>query len=130
MTTEEIREVEVSLGNLPVDDVTRYAEGKIRTLGRYAAEPVLHARVRLVYHPDPAVARRFIARGSLDVNGRPVHAQVESTSANGAVDLLHDVLRRRLQRMARSWGGLRGTRAVQRQHEHPHPLPPAEQEDG
>jgi ribosome-associated translation inhibitor RaiA len=115
---KEIGEVRVSLGNLPIDDVTAYAEQKIRTLGRYAAEPVLHARVRMVYHPDPAVDRRFIARGNLDVNGHPLHAEVAAESAAGAVDLLHDVLRGRLERMSRNWSDLRGARAVQRPHLH------------
>lgn len=118
MMSNEIATVHVSTGNVPGEDVTAYAEVKIGALARYAAEPVLHARVRLLYHPDPAVTHRFIGRGNLDVNGRPVHAEVAADSATGAVDLLHDVLRRRLERMARGWGQLHATRAVQRPHVH------------
>jgi hypothetical protein len=52
-----------------------YAEAKVRSLGRYAPEPVLHARVRLTVHADPAVANPVIAQGNLDLNGRLVRAQ-------------------------------------------------------
>ena len=56
-----------------IDD---YVREKIGGLSRFTHQPVLHARVRLSRHADPAVARPVIAQANLDVNGRPVRAQV------------------------------------------------------
>lgn len=118
MTTDEIATIDVTARGVPGADVTGYALEKIRTLGRYACEPVLYGRVRVLHLADPAVRHRFVARGSLDVNGHPVHAEVAADSATAAIDVLHDVLRCRLERLARGWGDLRATRATQRPRAH------------
>ncbi|OBI33701.1 integrase [Mycobacterium sp. E1386] len=93
-------------GQLP--DAEEYARTKIGELGRLTHEPVLHAHVRLAEHGDPAVARRVIAQANLDVNGRPVRAQVEGTTAREAIDRLEARLRRQLERAAEHWEAKRG----------------------
>ncbi|OBH89900.1 HPF/RaiA family ribosome-associated protein [Mycobacterium scrofulaceum] len=77
-----------------------YARRKIGDLTRYAGRPVLHARVRLTRHRDKAVQRPVVAQANLDVDGRPVRAQVQADTAREAVDLLAARLRRRLERAA------------------------------
>jgi ribosome-associated translation inhibitor RaiA len=80
-----------------VDD---YAREKIGGLSRFSHQPVLHARVRLTRHADPAVARPVVAQANLDVNGRLVRAQVEDVTAREAIDRLEARLRHRLERIA------------------------------
>ncbi|OBH27569.1 integrase [Mycobacterium sp. E342] len=85
-----------------------YARTKIGELGHLTHEPVLDAHVRLSEHGDPAVARRVIAQANLDVNGRPVRAQVEGTTEREAIDRLEARLRRQLERAAEHWEAKRG----------------------
>jgi ribosome-associated translation inhibitor RaiA len=85
-----------------------YARKKIGELGRLTHEPMLHARVRLSEHGDPAVARRVVAQANLDINGRPVRAQVEGVTAEEAIDRLEARLRHRLERSAQHWEARRG----------------------
>ncbi len=85
-----------------------YARKKIGELGRLTHKPVLRARVRLSEHGDPAVASRVIAQANLDVNGRPVRAQVEGATAREAIDRLEARLRHRLERSAEHWEAKRG----------------------
>lgn len=80
-----------------IDD---YVREKIGGLSRFTHRPVLHARVRLSRHADPAVARPVIAQANLDVNGRPVRAQVQGENAREAVDRLEARLWRRLEHIA------------------------------
>lgn len=76
-----------------------YVREKIGPLGRLTHQPVLHARVRLSKHADPAVARPVIAQANLDINGRYVRAQVQGENAHEAVDLLEARLWRRLEKL-------------------------------
>lgn len=76
-----------------------YVREKIGSLGRLTRQPVLHARVRLSRHGDPAVARPVVAQANLDVNGRHVRAQVQGENAHDAVDLLEARLWRRLEKL-------------------------------
>ncbi|UXA08343.1 sigma 54 modulation/S30EA ribosomal C-terminal domain-containing protein [Mycobacterium sp. SMC-2] len=85
-----------------------YARSKIGEVTRYASRPVLHARVRLTRHRDPAVQRPVVAQANLDVDGRPVRAQVQADTVREAVDLLAARLRRRLDRAAEHWEARRG----------------------
>jgi ribosome-associated translation inhibitor RaiA len=85
-----------------------YARSKIGELGRYTSRPVLHARVKLTMHRDPAVQRPVVAQANLDVDGRPVRAQVQAETAREAVDLLAARLRRRLERAAEHREARRG----------------------
>jgi ribosome-associated translation inhibitor RaiA len=75
-----------------------YARSKIGELGRCTSQPVLHAHVKLSRHGDPAVQRPVVAQANLDVDGRPVRAQVEAETVREAIDLLAARVRRRLER--------------------------------
>lgn len=77
-----------------------YARATLEDLVRDSAHPVLHARVRLSRHRDPAVRRPVVAQANLDVDGRPVRAQVHADTAREAVDLLRARVRRQLERVA------------------------------
>ena len=102
-------------GELP--GAADYARSKIGALGRYTSRPVLHARVKLTRHRDPALQRPVIAQGNLDVDGQPVRAQVQAVTAQEAVDLLAARLRRRLERVTDHWGPHRGAQSAARAHE-------------
>jgi hypothetical protein len=78
---------------------------------------VLLARVKLTRQRDPAVQRPVVAQDNLDVDGRPVRAQVEAETAREAVDLLAARLRRRLERAAEHWEARRGKLPTARFHE-------------
>jgi len=109
-------------GQLPgIDD---YVQDKIGGLSRLAHQPVLHARVRLSKHPDPAVSRPVVAQGNLDVNGRLVRAQVEGDTAREAVDRLEARLRHRLERVAEHWEAKRGNTSQVGPHEWRHQSEP------
>jgi ribosome-associated translation inhibitor RaiA len=101
-----------------------YARSKIGELGRYTSRPVLHARVKLTRHRDPAVQRPVVAQANLDIDGRPVRAQVEAETAQEAIDLLEARLRRRMQRVAENWEARRGELPVADPHEWRHDSEP------
>jgi ribosome-associated translation inhibitor RaiA len=83
-------------------EAAEYARSKIGELARYTSRPVLHARIRLTRHRDPAVQRPVLAQANLDVDGRPVRAQIQAETAREAVDLLAARLRRLLERIDES----------------------------
>ncbi|MFR9802343.1 HPF/RaiA family ribosome-associated protein [Pseudonocardia sp. RS010] len=74
------------------------AEEKIRAALRHARGPVLHTRVRIGRHPDPAAHPPVVAEATVDVDGHPVRARVHAGGDTEAVDLLADRLRRQLVR--------------------------------
>jgi ribosome-associated translation inhibitor RaiA len=85
--------------------IAEYAEKRVRAALRAVHRPVLRVQVRITHHEDPAVARPVVAQADVDVNGRPVRAQATGTTGLEAVDLLHDRLRRRLERDRSRSGG-------------------------
>ncbi|MBX7433675.1 HPF/RaiA family ribosome-associated protein [Mycobacterium sp. Y57] len=85
-----------------------YAREKIGELGRLSPRPVLYAHVKLTRHHDPAVEFPVVAQANLDVNGRPVRAQVHAATAREAVDRLESALRRRLEHVAERWETKKG----------------------
>lgn len=93
-------------GELP--GAADYVRSKIGALGRLAHRPVLHARVKLTRHHDPAVELSVVAQANIDVEGRLVRAQAAGATAREAVDRLEARLRRRLERVARHWEARRG----------------------
>lgn len=97
--------IEVQVTGPHSTDISGYAEDRIRTVLRYAHVPVLHARVRITRHADPAVGRPVTAKATLDANGRLVRAHVRAETDVEAVDLLHDRLRHRLQHFLRRTAG-------------------------
>ncbi|WP_343576849.1 HPF/RaiA family ribosome-associated protein [Mycobacterium sp.] len=109
-------------GQLPgIDD---YVQEKIGGLSRLTRQPVLHARVRLSRHADPAVARPVVAQANLDVNGRLVRAQVEGETAREAVDRLEARLRRRLEHVVERREANRGNTSQAIAHEWRHQFEP------
>jgi ribosome-associated translation inhibitor RaiA len=102
-----------------------YARTKIGELTRYTSRPVLHARVKLTRNRDPAVQRPVVAQANLDVDGRPIRAQVQAETAREAVDLLAARLRRGLERVAQHWEARRGELPEARSHEWRHQSEPA-----
>jgi ribosome-associated translation inhibitor RaiA len=104
-----------------IDD---YAREKIGGLSRLTHQPVLHARVRLTRHTDPAVARPVVAQASLDINGRLVRAQVQGETAREAIDRLEARLRHRLERVAEPWEAKRGNFSEVDPHEWRHQSEP------
>ncbi len=111
-------------GKLP--GAADYARTKIGELGHLTHEPVLHAHVKLGEHGDPAVARRVIAQANLDVNGRPVRAQVEGVTAREAIDGLEARLRRQLERAAEHWEAKRAGMPRRGPHEWRHESEPTQ----
>jgi ribosome-associated translation inhibitor RaiA len=91
-----------------VPGIDEYVREKIGGLSRLTNQPVLHARVRLTKHADPAVARPVVAQANLDLSGRLIRAQVEGATGREAIDRLEARLRRRLERIAGDWRARRG----------------------
>jgi hypothetical protein len=79
------------------EEVERHALEVVRGVARHASRPVLHGRVTLRVHADPAVERPAIAKAALDVGGRPVRAHVAAEQMVEAIDLLERRLRRNLE---------------------------------
>ena len=82
-------------GDIP-DSAKEYAVRKISGVPSFTREPVLALHVVLALAADPARRLRASAEASLDLNGRPMHVQVEAEYLTEAIDLLVDRLRRRL----------------------------------
>jgi len=94
------------------------AVAKIRSLLRYAPEPVLFARVTLSIAADPAVERPAVAGANLDLNGRLISAHAAAAEMRDAIDRMTDRLRARLERTARNWPAARGHRPAPGQWRH------------
>ncbi|HTK67015.1 MAG TPA: sigma 54 modulation/S30EA ribosomal C-terminal domain-containing protein [Pseudonocardia sp.] len=118
-------DVQVTGPGLPAAAVD-YARERVGALLRKSHEPVLHARVRIIRHPDPARDRPAVAQANLDVNGRPLRAQVSAPSDLQAVDALVDALNGLLTRSAEHWEALRARRYHPDPHEWRHGDPPRE----
>ena len=109
-------EVDVTThGRLP--GAADYARQKIGALGPLTHRPVLHARVKLTKHHDPAVDRPVIAQANLDVEGRLVRAQAAGVTYGEAIDRLEARLRRQLERTAEHWEARRGRVSGAEPHE-------------
>lgn len=96
-------------GDIPPALADRAGKKVARLFGS-AHRPVLAASVRLSRHGNPAMDRPVIAQATLDVNGRPLRAQVAAPTAEEAIDLLAAKLRRQLERSALHWEARRGRR--------------------
>lgn len=101
-----------------------FAVHQVSSLLRKAPEPVLFARVKLTMAADPAVKRPAIAQVSIDLNGRLVRAQAAGETMREAVHHACDRLRIRLERAARNWEAVRGSRPVPGPGEWRHQGPP------
>jgi hypothetical protein len=75
------------------DDLAR----TIADVAGSAPEPVLRLTGSLTRSEDPAVARPIVAKATIDVNGRVVHAHAAAASERDAIDLLEARLRRNVR---------------------------------
>ena len=99
------------------EDLVDYARRKVASALAHTGRPVLHSRVRVTRHGDPARERPVVAQVNIDLNGRPVRVQVEATTPREAVDLLVDRLTHRLERVGGSWEARRGKTFEAEPHE-------------
>jgi hypothetical protein len=79
------------------EQVRAHALDVLLGVASHAPRPVLHARMTLRVHRDPALERPAVAKASLDVGGRPVRAHVAAETMTEAIDLLERRLRRNLE---------------------------------
>ena len=108
MNTHQLTRVEVTLrGSIPAR-VKGYASEKISALLHLSPMPVVRARVVLTRTHHRAVDQHVIAEATLDLNGRPVRAQVAAATSHEAVDLVRDRLRRKLSQLGRHPADLGG----------------------
>lgn len=94
------------------EGAVRFAVDRVSSLLRMASEPVLFARVKLSMAADPAVQRPAVAEVNIDLNGRLIRAQAAGVTLRESVDRAGGRLRIRLERAARNWGAIRGSRPV------------------
>ena len=103
------------------EELVGFVEEKVWTALGHSRDPVLHARVRIDRHLDPAVEQPVTAQATVDVNGRLVRVRVRAGTEREAVDLLRDRLRHRLERdrarRAGNWEDRRGRAAAPVDHQ-------------
>jgi hypothetical protein len=108
----------------PSDELADRAERLIRSAVRHSPVPVLHARVRLIRHTDPAVAEPVVAKAVLAMPMQQARAEAAGATELDALDRLHDrvvaQLAQRLQRSSGSWEARRGRLATGTPHEWRH----------
>lgn len=85
-----------------------YARRKMLVVTGHVSEPVLSAQVKLTQPANASAARPAMAQAVVDVNGRPVRAQVAAPTVFEAVDRLQERLSARIARVRRH--GTRGPR--------------------
>lgn len=108
------------------DEVKAHALEVLLDVASHAPRPVLHARMTLRLHPDPALERPAVAKASLDVGGRPVRAHVAAEQMREAIDLLERRLRRNLESLEELRRARRRKRAAVPPGEWRHGNQPAE----
>jgi ribosome-associated translation inhibitor RaiA len=97
MTEPEVR-VTVTHGEVPPHD-RRYLAEKVATSASLAPGPVLQADATLTVSTNPADPRPVTATAVLDVNGRPVRAQISAADPREAADLLEARLQQQLEHL-------------------------------
>jgi ribosome-associated translation inhibitor RaiA len=98
---------------------------KVRAALRHASEPVLFVKVKLTMSADPAVQRPAVAQVNLDFNGRLIRAQANAESMHEAIDLMCGRLKVRINRAARNWAAVGGSKPVPLSGEWRHESAPA-----
>jgi len=84
---EQIRVQAVLRGNVSPAD-SEYAKAKVVALTAKFHVPILFARLKLTQSTNPSVRRPALAQVNVEVNGRPVRAQVAAEGMREAIDLL------------------------------------------
>jgi hypothetical protein len=100
----------VELRGRIADDLVEYTRIKVGAALARTGRPVHRSRVRVTRHADPARARPVVAQAHVDLDGRPVHVEVEATTPRESVDLLVDTLAHRLERAVPERHHKHGTR--------------------
>lgn len=85
-------------GSIP-EKVKQYATEKLSKLERYAPKPILHAKLEIQKAGNPAIATPYEANASVDVNGKVLHAKVQGSTFEEAIDLVADRLHRQIDRL-------------------------------
>ena len=85
-------------GSIP-EKVKQYATEKLSKLERYAPRPILHAKLEIQEAANPAIATPYAAKASMDVNGQVLHASVEGTTFEEAIDLVAERLKRQIEKV-------------------------------
>lgn len=118
-------EIRVSLdGSIP-EDVTEEVRRRVSTVLDRLRQPVLSARVRLIRHGDPAVARPVSAQANVDINGRLIRVQVEAETLGEALAQLEAKLWHNAERAAARWKDRTGRKPSAGPHEWRHIEEPA-----
>ncbi|MFF3110932.1 HPF/RaiA family ribosome-associated protein [Kitasatospora sp. NPDC057904] len=113
-------DVEVTTRGAVSQAAPGYARAKVGAVLGRIHEPVLGVRVKLTQEAHHAIARPAVARAVVDLDGRPVRAQVAAATMQEAVDLLQDRLLTRLTRAGRRHHAPHGAR-TERGREHHRP---------
>ena len=129
MIVKSVPDVDVETRGKVSARAVGYARSRIVVLAKHTNEPILYARAKLTQAGDPALSRPSVAQANLDLDGRPVRAQATGETMFEAIDLLHDRLLRRLDRMAQHWEARRGGRPTPGEHEWRHGEEPAHRSD-
>lgn len=79
------------------EQLVERARNVLLRAARGASRPVLHGRIVLRIHHDPARERPAVAKASLNVGGRVIRAQVAAEQMSEAIDLLARRLRRNVE---------------------------------
>jgi ribosome-associated translation inhibitor RaiA len=98
MTEPEVR-VTVTHGEVAPHD-RRYLASKVATSASMAPAPVLQADATVTVSTNPADPLPVTATAVLDVNGRPVRAQITAAAPREAADLLEARLQQQLEHLA------------------------------
>lgn len=99
-----VPEVIVELRGRIAEDLPGYARAKIAAVLARTGRRVLHSRLRVVRHADPARERPVSAHAVVDLAGHAVQVHTDAGTPREAVDLLVDRLAHRLERRARGKG--------------------------
>jgi hypothetical protein len=112
MTESRTPQVQAETRGAVPHGAVSFAVDRVSSLLQMASEPVLFARVKLSMAADPAVQRPAVAQVNIDLNGRLIRAQAAGVTLREAAERACDRVRIRLERAARNWAAIRGTRPV------------------
>lgn len=102
------------------DGAKTRAQHLLTRLAESLEEPVLFARVKLAFEPDPARQRPARAEALLDLNGDPLRAHATARTMDEALDALEHHLHDRLEHRARRREDLHRSEGVARPGEWRH----------
>jgi hypothetical protein len=108
----------------PSEAVSDLAERLMHSAAKHSPIPVMHARVRVIRHTDPAVAQAVVAKAVLAMPLQQLRAEATGETEQEALERLHDrvaaQLDRRVQRSSGSWEARRARLASGEPHEWRH----------